>query len=162
MLTALGTLCFLTKLTILLVLKSKIQIQRRWKQEQRLVSRELLMISKFTTFNCKHFYPDLFENSGFFQFRSWSWSQKAWYVTAVQCTYIQSLTAFDSKSASVVDTVSINHFLLLRHPQILTVQHPLEESRDCLAFATEPVLASLANVLGGKNLLSRTHSENQC
>ncbi|XP_076234556.1 SCY1-like protein 2 [Calliopsis andreniformis] len=36
----------------------------------------------------------------------------------------------------------------LRHPQILTVQHPLEESRDSLAFATEPVLASLANILG--------------
>ncbi|KAF2361535.1 Protein kinase domain [Trinorchestia longiramus] len=36
----------------------------------------------------------------------------------------------------------------LRHPQILTVQHPLEESRDSLAFATEPVLGSLANVLG--------------
>jgi len=36
----------------------------------------------------------------------------------------------------------------LRHPQILTVQHPLEESRDSLAFATEPVYASLSNVLG--------------
>lgn len=36
----------------------------------------------------------------------------------------------------------------LRHPQVLTVQHPLEESRDSLAFATEPVFASLANVLG--------------
>lgn len=36
----------------------------------------------------------------------------------------------------------------LRHPQVLTVQHPLEESRDCLAFATEPVFASLANILG--------------
>lgn len=36
----------------------------------------------------------------------------------------------------------------LRHPQILTVQHPLEESRDSLAFATEPVFASLANALG--------------
>ncbi|CAB4062362.1 SCYL2 [Lepeophtheirus salmonis] len=36
----------------------------------------------------------------------------------------------------------------LRHPQILTVQHPLEESRDCLAFATEPVFCSLANALG--------------
>lgn len=36
----------------------------------------------------------------------------------------------------------------LRHPQILTVQHPLEESRDSLAFATEPVLASLTNILG--------------
>lgn len=36
----------------------------------------------------------------------------------------------------------------IRHPKILTVQHPLEESRDSLAFATEPVFASLANVLG--------------
>ena len=32
--------------------------------------------------------------------------------------------------------------------QILTVQHPLEESRDCLAFATEPVYCSLGNALG--------------
>lgn len=32
--------------------------------------------------------------------------------------------------------------------QVLTVQHPLEESRETLAFATEPVFASLANVLG--------------
>ncbi|EZA58274.1 SCY1-like protein [Ooceraea biroi] len=38
----------------------------------------------------------------------------------------------------------------LRHPQVLTVQHPLEESRDSLAFATEPVFASLANVLGNQ------------
>jgi len=36
----------------------------------------------------------------------------------------------------------------LRHPRLLTVQHTLEESRDSLAFATEPVFASLANVLG--------------
>ena len=43
---------------------------------------------------------------------------------------------------------SISQLTRLRHPQILTVQHPLEESRDCLAFATEPVYASLANVLG--------------
>ncbi|KAK9498718.1 hypothetical protein O3M35_003291 [Rhynocoris fuscipes] len=39
----------------------------------------------------------------------------------------------------------------LRHPQILVVQHPLEESRDCLAFATEPVFSSLANLLGKKD-----------
>ena len=31
---------------------------------------------------------------------------------------------------------------------LYSLQHPLEESRDCLAFATEPVYASLANVLG--------------
>ncbi|XP_077994616.1 SCY1-like protein 2 [Glandiceps talaboti] len=36
----------------------------------------------------------------------------------------------------------------LRHPRLLTVQHPLEESRECLAFATEPVFASLGNILG--------------
>lgn len=36
----------------------------------------------------------------------------------------------------------------LRHPQILTVQHGLEESRESLAFATEPVFASLANIIG--------------
>nr|CAG4649944.1 EOG090X018J [Sida crystallina] len=36
----------------------------------------------------------------------------------------------------------------LRHPQVLTVQHPLEESRESLAFASEPVFASLANILG--------------
>lgn len=41
----------------------------------------------------------------------------------------------------------------LRHPQILIVQHPLEESRESLAFATEPVFASLANILGnGENM----------
>ncbi|CAH1970866.1 unnamed protein product [Acanthoscelides obtectus] len=36
----------------------------------------------------------------------------------------------------------------IRHPKILIVQHPLEESRESLAFATEPVFASLANILG--------------
>ena len=41
----------------------------------------------------------------------------------------------------------------LRHPQVLTVQHPLEESRESLAFATEPVFASLANILGLKDNL---------
>lgn len=31
--------------------------------------------------------------------------------------------------------------------QILQVLHPVEESTDTLAFATEPVMASLANIL---------------
>lgn len=51
----------------------------------------------------------------------------------------------------------------LRHPQILTVQHPLEESRDSLAFATEPVFASLANILGSTDNLpsaSQSHLKN--
>lgn len=42
----------------------------------------------------------------------------------------------------------VSQLTRLRHPQVLTVQHPLEESRETLAFATEPVFASLANVLG--------------
>ncbi|KAK3878478.1 hypothetical protein Pcinc_016896 [Petrolisthes cinctipes] len=45
----------------------------------------------------------------------------------------------------------VSQLTRLRHPQVLTVQHPLEESRDTLAFATEPVFASLANVLGQNN-----------
>lgn len=36
----------------------------------------------------------------------------------------------------------------LRHPRLLVVQHPMEESKDCIAFATEPIFASLANLLG--------------
>ncbi|XP_015793564.1 SCY1-like protein 2 [Tetranychus urticae] len=42
----------------------------------------------------------------------------------------------------------VSQLTKIRHPSILTVQHPLEESRDSLAFATEPVLASLANLYG--------------
>nr|CAG4641466.1 EOG090X018J [Eurycercus lamellatus] len=42
----------------------------------------------------------------------------------------------------------------LRHPQVLTVQHPVEESRESLAFATEPVFASLANILGNHENIS--------
>lgn len=48
----------------------------------------------------------------------------------------------------------------IRHPQVLTVQHPLEESRESFAFATEPVYASLANVLGDTtNIPSQVISE---
>ncbi|XP_061495481.1 SCY1-like protein 2 [Rhineura floridana] len=50
----------------------------------------------------------------------------------------------------IVDSLKrgVQQLTRLRHPRLLTVQHPLEESRDCLAFCTEPVCASLANVLG--------------
>lgn len=48
----------------------------------------------------------------------------------------------------------------LRHPQILIVQHPLEESRDSLAFATEPVFASLANVLGNMENITQPVPKN--
>ncbi|XP_065212122.1 SCY1-like protein 2 [Planococcus citri] len=51
---------------------------------------------------------------------------------------------------AVLDTLrkSISQLARLRHPQILMVQHTLEESHDSLAFVTEPVFASLANILG--------------
>ncbi|XP_068256712.1 SCY1-like protein 2 isoform X2 [Nyctibius grandis] len=50
----------------------------------------------------------------------------------------------------IIDSLKrgVQQLTRLRHPRLLTVQHPLEESRDCLAFCTEPVCASLANALG--------------
>jgi len=36
----------------------------------------------------------------------------------------------------------------IKHPRVLSLQHPIEESRDSLAFATESCFASLANCLG--------------
>lgn len=48
---------------------------------------------------------------------------------------------------------SVIQLTKLRHPKVLTVQHPLEESRDSIAFATEPVFASLANILGETQML---------
>lgn len=57
----------------------------------------------------------------------------------------------------------VSQLTRLRHPSVLIVQHPLEESRDSLAFATEPVLASLANLLGQhKNLPSPVPREIDC
>lgn len=48
----------------------------------------------------------------------------------------------------------VSQLTKLRHPQVLIVQHPLEESRDSLAFATEPVAASLANIICSKDSVS--------
>uniref|UniRef100_A0A667YT96 SCY1 like pseudokinase 2 n=1 Tax=Myripristis murdjan TaxID=586833 RepID=A0A667YT96_9TELE len=50
----------------------------------------------------------------------------------------------------IIDSLKrgVQQLTRLRHPRLLTVQHPLEESRDSLAFCTEPVFASLSNVLG--------------
>jgi SCY1-like protein 2 len=47
----------------------------------------------------------------------------------------------------------VNQVTRIRHPNVLVVQQALDESRDALAFATEPVFASLANVLGNKENL---------
>lgn len=42
---------------------------------------------------------------------------------------------------------SVRQLERFRHPKILHVLHPIEECADTLAFASEPVFASLANVL---------------
>ncbi|CAF1947799.1 unnamed protein product [Rotaria magnacalcarata] len=42
----------------------------------------------------------------------------------------------------------VHQLAKIRHPRILSLQHPLEESRDSLAFATESCFASVANCLG--------------
>lgn len=42
---------------------------------------------------------------------------------------------------------SVRQLERFRHPKILHVLHPIEECSETLAFASEPVLASLANVL---------------
>ncbi|KAF6201765.1 hypothetical protein GE061_004160 [Apolygus lucorum] len=42
---------------------------------------------------------------------------------------------------------SVRQLERFRHPKILQVVHSVEESADTLAFASEPVLASLANIL---------------
>lgn len=42
---------------------------------------------------------------------------------------------------------SVRQLERFRHPKILHVLHPIEECADTLAFASEPVFASLANIL---------------
>ncbi|XP_058983498.1 SCY1-like protein 2 [Musca domestica] len=42
---------------------------------------------------------------------------------------------------------SVKNLERFRHPKMLQVIHTVEESSDTLAFATEPVMASLANIL---------------
>ncbi|KAK2493267.1 hypothetical protein MC885_004094 [Smutsia gigantea] len=46
----------------------------------------------------------------------------------------------------IIDSLKrgVQQLTRLRHPRLLTVQHPLEESRDCLAFCTEPVSEGLS------------------
>uniref|UniRef100_A0A5S6QXH9 Protein kinase domain-containing protein n=1 Tax=Trichuris muris TaxID=70415 RepID=A0A5S6QXH9_TRIMR len=51
---------------------------------------------------------------------------------------------------AVVETLrrGVLQLTRLKHPYVITIEHPLEESRDSLAFCTEPVFASVANLLG--------------
>ncbi|CAF3421653.1 unnamed protein product [Rotaria sp. Silwood1] len=44
--------------------------------------------------------------------------------------------------------LGVQQLAKIKHPRILSLQHPLEESRDSLAFATESCFGSLANCLG--------------
>eukprot|EP00729_Bicosta_minor_P019887 gene19887-29077_t len=44
---------------------------------------------------------------------------------------------------------------LLKHPQVLAVTMPMDESKDIIAFATERVFASLNNVLGKTDNIDR-------
>lgn len=43
---------------------------------------------------------------------------------------------------SLIESIKkgVSQLTRLRHPRLLTVEHPLEESRDSFAFATEPVI----------------------
>ena len=41
----------------------------------------------------------------------------------------------------------LGHLQCYRHPKLLLVLHGPEESSDSLAFATEPLIGSLANIL---------------
>lgn len=52
----------------------------------------------------------------------------------------------------IIDSLrrGVQQLTKLRHPRILSVIHPLEETREALAFATEPIFSSLANVLGNR------------
>jgi len=42
----------------------------------------------------------------------------------------------------------------LRHPSLLEIAEPVDESRTAITFATEPILASLTNLLGNYDNLS--------
>lgn len=52
---------------------------------------------------------------------------------------------------------SVRQLERFRHPKILHVLHPIEECPETLAFATEPVYASLANVLAHHQEMSSNH-----
>jgi hypothetical protein len=43
----------------------------------------------------------------------------------------------------------------LKHPAVLAITYPLAESKESLAFATEPIFSSLANVLGKTDNMDR-------
>lgn len=82
-------------------------------------------------------------------------SQKSNFFSFQEC----SVFLFEKRSAEKLhkpkrkETVtellraSVKQLERFRHPKILNIIHTVEECPDTLAFATEPVLASLANIL---------------
>lgn len=56
---------------------------------------------------------------------------------------------------------SVKEMERFRHPKILQIIHPVEESADTLAFATEPILASLANILSWQEFRQAVQFANQ-
>uniref|UniRef100_A0A1I8GPZ6 Protein kinase domain-containing protein n=1 Tax=Macrostomum lignano TaxID=282301 RepID=A0A1I8GPZ6_9PLAT len=63
----------------------------------------------------------------------------------------KSLERFSKRDRELLlETVKrgVSNLTRLRHPKILSVVASLEESRESLAFATEPAIGSLANLLG--------------
>lgn len=55
---------------------------------------------------------------------------------------------------------SVRQLERFRHPKMLQVLHPVEECGDTLAFACEPVFASLANVLAAQEQIGQ-HQQGQ-
>ena len=67
--------------------------------------------------------------------------------------FVLSKKIFDKMSKSNKEFVlekyrnGVKLLTKVRHPKFLTIQHPLEESRESLAFATEPCTNALSNLI---------------
>lgn len=88
-------------------------------------------------------------------------------VKVDECKQLYSVFVFDKKQLDSISSktereVALEHIrkgvtqlTRLRHPSILTVHHPLEESRSSIAFVTEQVYGHLSSILKeqrGKNI----------
>ena len=69
-------------------------------------------------------------------------------VTDSDLSWVQALRPRDFSAASEPRVAELAALADLKHPNLLKVTQGLAETKDYLAFATEPCFASLANVLG--------------
>merc|ERR1711953_680002 len=53
----------------------------------------------------------------------------------------------------------LGHLMCFRHPKLLHVVHGAEETSETLAFASEPLIGSLANILNNGSGGSLDHGE---